>query len=112
MHTSIARMIVEGAAYQLGEMPDQLFEDAKNEGCPDQFVKGVMNARDAYLKMVGPEQQRLLGEQFQQDIKEGLEALTETRRRPVRRSDLSEDPSERERSGTRLVDHSIPGEED
>jgi hypothetical protein len=77
-NSDVARMILEGLAYQLAGLPDQIWPDAFAGGCNPAIVNGLRDAREAFNKHVTENDVTTLSEQIDQDVRGGLAELDRT----------------------------------
>lgn len=71
----VARMIVEGLAYQLSALPDSTWEHAKQGGCCTGIVEGLFAARNAFHQRATENDVAALKAQVEGDVVSGLAAL-------------------------------------
>ena len=71
----VARMIVEGLAYQLSALPDSVWEHAKQGGCNAGIVGGLLAARNAFHQHATENDIAALKQSVEDDVVSGLAAL-------------------------------------
>lgn len=72
---AVARMIVEGLAFQLGELPAKVTEYARNAGCDIAAVRGVEAALRAYKEATTPQEHNAIVADIESGVREGLSQL-------------------------------------
>jgi hypothetical protein len=78
-NADVARMILEGLAYQLAALPDSVWADAFHGGCNPAIVKGMREAREAFHRTVTENDVVALSDQVHTDVREGLAELDKRR---------------------------------
>jgi hypothetical protein len=79
-NTDVARMILEGLAYQFAALPDSVWSDAFKGGCNPALVNGLRDARDAFNRHVTENDVVTLSDQIDADVRKGLADLDKRRK--------------------------------